>query len=54
MKQQYLVGIGVEKRFIRIADGITLIGGSLTLEEAKEAQRIFKCSKIYKLVEVKK
>jgi hypothetical protein len=53
MKDQYLVGIP-KKDFIRITDGVILIGGSLTLEEAKDAKKIMKRSKIYKLIEVKK
>ncbi len=53
MKDQYIVGVPT-KDFIRTSDGRELIGGSLSLEEAKEAKNIFKKSKIYKLVEVKK
>lgn len=51
MKEQYLVGIP-KKDYIRMTDGVTLIGGSLTLEEAKEANRIMKKSFVYKLVMV--
>lgn len=54
MKQQYLVGIKKNNEFIRLSDGRELIGYSLTLKEAKEAKQVFKNSKIYKLVEVKK
>lgn len=51
MKTQYLVGIPAEG-FIRLSDGRELIGGSLTLEEAKEAKKIYKKSFVYKLVMV--
>ena len=53
MKQQYLIG-QKDDGFIRLSDGRELIGYSLTLEEAKEAQKVFKNSKIYKLIEIKK
>lgn len=51
MKEQYLVGVP-KKDFIRLSDGRELIGGSLTLEEAKEAKKFFKKSHVYKLVMV--
>jgi len=53
MKNQYVIGVLAEG-YIRLSDGRELIGGSLTLEEAKDAKIILKNGKIYKLVEVKK
>lgn len=53
MKNKYLVGVK-EKDYIRLYDGIYLIGGSLSMKEAKEFQKNLKNSKIYKLIEVKK
>ncbi len=53
MKSHYIVG-QTTKDFIRMSDGRIIYGCSLTLDEAKEATKIFKRSKIYKLVEVKK
>ena len=53
MQEQYLVGQKT-KDFIRVSDGRSLFGCTLNLEEAKEAKQLFRRSKIYKLVEVKK
>ncbi len=54
MKDQYIVGTKAKRGFIRITDGMVLLGCSLNLEEAKEAKKMMVNSKIYKLVEVKK
>ena len=54
MKEQYIVGTKARSGFIRITDGIYLLGCSLNLDEAKEAKKMITRSKIYKLVEVKK
>ncbi|KKL20957.1 hypothetical protein LCGC14_2450260 [marine sediment metagenome] len=53
MKDQYLVGLP-QKDFVRITDMREMIGFSLSLDDAIDAQKIVKKSKIYKLVEVKK
>lgn len=52
MKNQYVIGVP-SNGFVRLSDGRELMGGSLTLEEAKDAKFILKNGKIYKLVEVK-
>lgn len=53
MKQQYIVGQKA-KDFVRMSDGRSLFGCSLDLDEAKEAKKVIKGGKIFKLVEVKK